>query len=570
MINLHNKSKIKTNFLVIIFIFLLLEISTISSITAISEKNKIINFQNRLLANDYTLFSPMDSNVTYLIDNNGNIKHSWISEYEPGLSVYMLENGNILRAIHLGDSGGGAVGSGGGIQEMKWDGTIIWDFRYYSSDYIQHHDIEPLPNGNVLLIAKEYKTYSDAIAAGRNPSLLQSDVLSPEYIVEIKPTGPTSGDIVWEWHLWDHLIQDFDASKDNYGVVGIHPELVDINFVTTIQADWIHANSVDYNAKLDQIIISSRNFGEFWIIDHSTTTAEAAGHTGGNIGLGGDILYRWGNPQIYRAGDEEDQKLFGQHDAQWIESGCPGEGNILVFNNGIGRPGLDYSSVEEIIPPIEENGSYYLKLGFAYGPDNSVWVFGINDKFFYSPHISGCQRLINGNTLICSGANGYFFEVTNNKDIVWEYYNYFPNPYENSVFKIRRYKLPFNNPNIPEINGVTSGSSNTSYEYTFTTNDIDGDNIYFYIDWGDGEVEEWIGPVNSGQSISLSHIWKKDDIYTIKVKAKDVFELESDWAYLEVTMPVNKYLYNFVFDLIQKILDIYPRFFPFLRYFNFL
>jgi hypothetical protein len=80
-------------------------------------------------------------------------------------------------------------------------------------------------------------------------------------------------------------------------------------------------NSVSYNAKLDQILISVRSFNEFWIIDHSVTTKEAAGHTGGRSGKGGDLLYRWGNPSAYRAGKTSDQKLFAQHDAHWIPEG---------------------------------------------------------------------------------------------------------------------------------------------------------------------------------------------------------------------------------------------------------
>ena len=123
-------------------------------------------------------------------------------------------------------------------------------------------------------------------------------------------------------------------------------------------ADWTHINAVAYNADLDQIVISVHAFSEIWIIDHSTTTEEAAGHTGGKRGKGGDLLYRWGNPRAYRAGTNVDQKLFVQHNAHWIPKGLPGEGHMLVFNNGNRRPDGAYSSVDEIVLPVKSDGTY--------------------------------------------------------------------------------------------------------------------------------------------------------------------------------------------------------------------
>ena len=83
----------------------------------------------------------------------------------------------------------------------------------------------------------------------------------------------------------------------------------------------MHVNAVAYNAELDQIVLSSPHFNEIWIIDHGTTTEEAKGHTGGRWGKGGDILYRWGNPRAYRNGTKLDQRLFYQHNIQWIPKG---------------------------------------------------------------------------------------------------------------------------------------------------------------------------------------------------------------------------------------------------------
>jgi len=395
--------------------------------------------------NGNILFAPQASTTTYLIDYNGNVKHTWESSYLPGQSVYMVENGNILRTAKIATVWPG--GAGGGLQEITWNGNIIWDFEYYNDYHLSHHDIEILPNGNVLMIAWEYKTPAQTIQAGRNPNNI-GNMFMPDHIIEVKKTGPTSGEIVWEWHIWDHLIQDYDPSKDNYGVVEDHPELIDINFGKE-DMDWNHINSIDYNEEFDQILLSSFGQDEIWVIDHNTTTEEAAGHTGGNSGKGGDILYRWGNPKAYRAGTTDDQKFYGQHDAQWIESGRSGEGNILVFNNGLDRPEGKYSSVDEIVPPVDENGNYSYTPGSAYGPEEQIWIYTAeNPTNFYSNRISGAQRLTDGNTIICNGAYGIFFEVTPEKAKIWEYTNPYPAPLINQVFKLRVYESQISGPNL--------------------------------------------------------------------------------------------------------------------------
>jgi hypothetical protein len=397
------------------------------------------NYNLPLKINDgQILFAPMQTKTAYLVNYDGSINHTWTSEYRPGEAVYLLEDNSVLFAIKLTYLFGGA---GGGIQRISEEGTLLWDFRYFSDDFLSHHDFEVLPNGNLLLVAWEFKTREEAINAGKDPNKLTGNSFMPEHIVEVKPTDPSSGDIVWEWHSWDHLIQDYDSRMDNYGVVEDHPELIDINFGGH-SADWLHCNSIDYNEEFDQILIDSRTFSEIWVIDHSTTTEEATGHSGGNSGKGGDLLYRWGNPEAYGAGRPEDQKLFQQHDAQWIEPGCPGEGNILIFNNGAGRPGDDYTSVDEIIPPVDENGNYTLEIGKAYGPENQTWVY---ESDFFAWYIGGTQRLQNGNTIICNGPGGDFIEVTPGKDIIWEYENPYPNPVQNNVFKFRYYQ-PFEAP----------------------------------------------------------------------------------------------------------------------------
>ncbi len=404
----------------------------------------------------YTLFTPMPYNMTYLINNEGQLVHSWAAQTKPGLSAYLLENGLLLRTQF--DSGpylrGG--GAGGRVELVDWDGNVTWSYTYSSPTVRQHHDVTALPNGNIMMLAWETKTRTEAIAAGRNPQTLYQSFIV-DHIIEV---DPRTDSIVWEWHSWDHLIQDFDSTKANYGVVRNHPELIDINGGMSGTYDWTHANTITYNADLDQVMVSPRYFNEIWLIDHSTTTEEARGHTGGRYGRGGDLLYRWGNPEAYKRGTGLDRKLFQQHDAQWIPAGLPGAGNILVFNNGNARPLGEFSSVDELVPPVDSLGFYRLRPDSTYGPDSACWTYRLPDALM-SDHIGGCQRFENGNTIACAGPFGTFLEVTPESRLVWKYISpvtwygpmeqgQFIPPLANEVFRVRRYS-----PDYPGLAGRT-------------------------------------------------------------------------------------------------------------------
>jgi hypothetical protein len=387
-------------------IILLYIISTVTPI--IVEKQGTGAFPNVPALNTYEnsatepgliLYTPMLSTNTYLVNRDGTVLTNWQSNYFPGLSAYLLPNGNLLRPKRLNFE----PGASGGIQEFSPDGTLIWDYTYYSyGEYMTHHDVKPLPNGNVLALSHISLSYSELVTLGRNPSNVLPGGMKLEKILEIKPTGPTSGDIVWEWCSADHLIQDYDPTKLNYGVVGDHPELIDINYYDGLDEDLFHCNSIDYNQELDKILISCRNFNELWIINHST----------------GDLIYRWGNPETYRADGE--QELFWQHDATWIKPDYPGAGHLLVFNNGVGR---GFSSVDEIDTSV----------------GTIVWSY--THQNFLSAMYCGAARLQSGNTLICDSDYGTFFEVTPDGTTVWQYQ---AQDYNGKVFKID-YILPNEN-----------------------------------------------------------------------------------------------------------------------------
>jgi len=371
----------------------------------------------------YTLIAPNLSGTTYLIDNYGRIVHTWESEYAPGKAVYLLENGILLRSISLPEYGSEGSGAGGGFQKINWNGDVIWEYHYASDTYLQHHDIEPLPNGNVLLLAWDYRSHEEYLEAGRDPQYTNDSEVQMEKVIEVQQSSLYSGTIVWEWFIYDHLIQDFDSTKNNYGIIAEHSELIDINALNVYRKALFHGNTVTYNPDFDQIVISGNSYSEIWIIDHSTTTAEASGHTGGKSGKGGDILYRWGNPANYDAGNEDDRIFYAQHDIQWIEEDHPGAGNLLVFNNGRMRPGADYSTADEFVPPVDGMGNYSIpEPGFPFEPVDRLWSYIAdppNDLF--SIAMSGVQRLPNGNTLIYSNTRGRFIEVTPENEIVWEY-----------------------------------------------------------------------------------------------------------------------------------------------------
>jgi len=451
------------------------------SLNGVTEKRGL-RLNTEIATPGYVLFSPTSGTDTYLMNMEGQIVHKWPGTLSSMMSGYLLENGNLVRLERDENFPNFAFGGQAGIiREYDWDGNLLWDYKLANEKELLHHDIELLPNGNVLAICYEARSPEESIAAGRDPNRVLKAGLWIDKIIEIKPTRPVGGEIVWEWDMMDHLVQEIDSTKANYGIVKDHPRKIDINIFSTEaeggplmneeqiaqmkamgimtsnanvdnqRSDITHVNAVGYNAELDQIVFSSPGFSEIYIIDHSISTEEAKASAG-------DLLYRWGNPKNYGAGTEEDQKLFGQHDIKWIPKGYPGEGHLIVYDNDIHHPDNkfpsmgaalsqvqspdlpvavgdfgNYSAIEEWALPEMENGVYSISENGTFGPSQPNWEYTAPDKYsFYSPFISGVQRLKNGNTLITEGVKGRFFEVTPDKKIVWEYWN----PY------IDNYKLP--------------------------------------------------------------------------------------------------------------------------------
>ncbi|HQP04985.1 MAG: aryl-sulfate sulfotransferase [Bacteroidales bacterium] len=354
----------------------------------------------------YTLYSVQNSTAAYLIDTADSpaTYHSWTfsSSKKTGYSSYLTHGDTLVRSYMSGSSGGG--GSTGGLQKVLWNGTVYWDITYAN----MHHDICPLPNGNVLVIAYDNKTSTQAVAMGAN----SSRSIKSEKIVELKRTGQNTYQEVWVWYLWDHLCQEYSSSKPNYySDVALHPELLDINVNT--QSEIMHMNGIDYNASKDQIVFSCHNLNELFVIDHSTTTAQAATHSGGNSGKGGDFLYRWGCPSNY---DESGTTNFNViHDARWIPSDHPTYPNcISAFNN---KGGSGSKSASDVIDPPDNGYVYSITSGEPFLPTTYNTRYTSN---YSCNNMGGQQRLPNGNTFMCVPASAtYLIEVNSAGTSLW-------------------------------------------------------------------------------------------------------------------------------------------------------
>jgi hypothetical protein len=429
----------------------------------------------------YTLFSPFRGSNTYLIDMDGNVIHMW--PYPEGWAAEgmetvekharLLEDGTLLR---------GHVNRAAGHNSptwflYDWDGNVLWQYKDPRPGYSAHHDFRIIWNRKLQKRTFMYVTTRslslEAAArlgldseppdapAGMGGPAIAGQHSAPDGLVEVD----MEGNLIWEWNIADHTIQDVNPDADNYAGTGKtiadYPGRLDINFGAGRSGDWIHINSFDYNEALDQIVINNSTDSEFYVIDHGAT------FVGGDpeksialaAGTAGDFVYRFGNPAAYGLGESPSlthdgqtasngtQQMFFTHDIQWIREqdvqsaawDLPGAGHFLIFDNGTRRAGTTFSAVLEIDPYdgdwekgiyVPETRAGYTRKGGGFHrtalmqSNQVVWYYQSRlPNSFFGNYISGCQRLPNGNTLICSGPHGHFFEVTREGDVVWEYIN---------------------------------------------------------------------------------------------------------------------------------------------------
>lgn len=391
-----------------------------------------------------------------LIDMNGTEVHLW--EELHGFPNKILPGGFVLGSLGERNPKHGHQDQTDLVQ-VDFDGNVVWKFDH--AEYIedpgekaqwmarQHHDyqregnpvgyyvpgMEPLTDkGNTLILA--HKNITD-------PRISDKELLD-DIIYEVN----WAGEIIWSWLCTDHYDEfDFDETAKNV-------MYKDPNYYSGLGAgghslagDWMHINSMstlgpnkwydagDKRFHPDNIIVDARDANIVWVIEKSS----------------GKIVWMIGpdyskTPELRALG-----WIIGQHHAHMIPRGLPGEGNILIYDNGgwagyyAPNPGShnggkaalrDYSRVLEFDPTT-------LKIVWQMTPKEAGFIMPLDANRFYSPFISGAQRLPNGNTMITEGSHGRIMEVTVDHELVWEYIC----PYWGNALKMnmvyRSYRVPY-------------------------------------------------------------------------------------------------------------------------------
>lgn len=399
--------------------------------------------------NGYTLYHS-GLGVT-LVDMNGRVVRVWDgiqNTMEPLGGGHMLGAQGNVPAIP-------GRGSHQKVVIVDWDGKKKWSFNHnrqveYPDGTVKwaacvHHDMQLLGQTPVFL-SNEPPSPGSVLLLTHNQlrdERISKYALLDERIIEVDPAG----EIVWEWNAHEHF-EEFGL--DEAAKASLYEE--PMRDGQDIPGDWIHLNAIgalgenrhfdreDKRFRPENILCSARQINCMFIIEKAT----------------GRVVWRMGpdyreTPELAAIG-----QVIGQHCVHMIPRGLPGEGNILLFDNGsfggytaptpVSPNGADsvrrhYSRVLEIDPVALKVVWEFSQIKF--GPMGRIEMCAHN---FFSPYISSVQRLPNGNTLVDQGADGQLIELTPDKEIVWEYHNPFrnskaPDLMQRSVY--RAYRVPY-------------------------------------------------------------------------------------------------------------------------------
>lgn len=310
----------------------------------------------------FVLFSPQtDHNLTVLIDMTGAVVHEWHHDAPAGMYGYLLPNGNLFYNAKV-------------IQPADLEAFETWplfkggEMRevapdgaivWRHADQWHHHDGRRTAGGGALWASLERlpDEFRDRVRGGHRRP--DADELGDAMYGDVFLECDADGNEIWRWHAQEHLDLDLDVMAES------EPRW-----------EWTHGNSI---APLgdDRVAFSMRSTCTVGIIDKAS----------------GEVIWRW-----------KDDELGSQHDVRPLDNG-----NILIFDNGTQKRywgTIPYSRVVEVNPTSNE----------------IEWLYMDRPQFsFRGTHISGAVRLAGGNTLICEGSRGRFFQVTPEGQVVWEY-----------------------------------------------------------------------------------------------------------------------------------------------------
>jgi hypothetical protein len=400
--------------------------------------------------NGYTIYLAREAGAV-LVDMNGRVVQLW--EGLQGFPIKLLPGGHVMGSLGVRDPRYGYMDQTDLVQ-VDWDGEVVWRFDQY--EFIedpgqegtwmarQHHDYQREGNP-VGYYVPQMPPQTDG---GKTLILGHKNVTHPN--ISAKPLVDDviyevtwDGDIVWEWICSEHF-DEMGFGEQAKNTMARNPNMV---VGKGEVGDWMHINAIstlgpncwydagDSRFTPDNIIWCGRQTNIIAITDKET----------------GMIVWQVGpdydrTPELKKLG-----WIIGQHHAHMIPKGLPGEGNILVFDNGgfagYGAPNpgsptghnsalRDYSRVIEFDPvTLEMVWQYtYLEAGA---------LKKMNQYGFYSPLISSAQRLPNGNTLITEGSGGRIIEVTHGHDLVWEFINPYFHTEGKSNYVYRAYRAPY-------------------------------------------------------------------------------------------------------------------------------
>lgn len=398
-------------------------------------------------------FTTLAGGVPRMVDMNGNLVKEWNTGVN-GFPAKPLPGGEILTTGKRWH--GGLVDDGVTVSQLNWNEKEVFAFKKYlevpvdftnptgAKQWVstQHHDLQK--KGNPVYYTPAVKSSTKpgvTLVLGhkwhKNPKI-NDNLLMDDTMYEVDENGK----VIWEWVAADHFDEfglDDDAKK---ALKGWHPA----KGKEAKGFDWWHQNCASYlgpnkwydagdkRFHPDNIILDSREANVLCIVDRQT----------------GKVVWRMG-PDYWHGKDAKIKQILGPHHTHMIPAGLPGAGNILVYDNG-GQAGYGKgtSLSHKGIANIQRFYSRVLEIDPI--TRRIVWEYSINSikgiwKLFgykeFSPFISGSQRLPNGNTLICEGANGRFIEVTRDLEVVWEYIS----PYEGNIpgtnYVYRAYRSPY-------------------------------------------------------------------------------------------------------------------------------